>query len=292
MESSRTTEDSPRPCTYHPAFSSPEANLVLRSTEGTLYRVPSFVLLNTTEFFKSVLTLHVTSSSSDVLGTIHINEPDAVLERILRMLCGLSVPLWQSFEQVEGVSKLAEEWNAPGPLAAIRAAITTPLFLSNPLRLFAIATHFGWEEEAKLASKHTLALSLYDEQNQELLQRIPAKDLLALLNLHRRRRDDIKRMLDSDPLFDIGNSDPRFCRECGERLYNHTWRELKIRMFMEMDKKPLGDMVGSLEMEEWPEAQACWSAKCSKDTCGKLNYDRLTMLQAIQSCMARLPDSL
>ncbi|KDQ33704.1 hypothetical protein PLEOSDRAFT_1087921 [Pleurotus ostreatus PC15] len=288
MESSRP-EDTPR--TYHPAFASPEANVVLRSAEGTLYRVPSFVLVNTTEFFRNGISPHATGTAgNDVL--IPVNEKDAILERLLRMLCGLSTSRWQGYDEVEGVLKLAEEWNTPGPLAAIRAAITTPLFLASPLRLFAVATHFGWEEEAKLASRYTLALSLYDEEHQELLQRLPSKDVLALLGLHRKRRDEFKRLLDTETVFDAGNSDPRFCRECGERLDNHTWRELKIRMFMEMDRRPLGDIVGGLDMEEWPEAQACWNAKCGKETCGKPNYDRLVMLQGIQGCIAKLSDSL
>jgi hypothetical protein len=162
------------------------------------------------------------------------------------------------------------------------------MFLSEPLRLYAIATKFGWDEEARIAATQTLSLDLYDEENRSTLERIPSRLLMTLFRLHRSRRDAFKRLLDGDGgLFEAGNSAKCLCPGCGELTDNHTWRELKARMFMEMDKRPLGNTLCGLEMEEWPEAIACWEAKCKH--CGRLNYDKLETLRDIKRCIDTLP---
>ena len=67
----------------------------------------------------------------------------------------------------------------------------------------------------------------------------------------------------------------------------HTWRALKVRMLMEMDKRLLGDTLGALEMEEWQEAVSCWEAKCKNPVCGELiNSPRL---RNTKGCIDRLP---
>jgi len=75
------------------------------------------------------------------------------------------------------------------------------------------------------------------------------------------------------------------------QLDNHTWRDLKHAMFVEMDRRPLGDTIGLVvgETAEWPEAKACWAAKCPRDGCGGLNYDRVSTLRQIRNCVESLP---
>lgn len=276
--------------TYHPSFESKDADVVLRSTDDTLYRIPSFTLRNTSAMFREMLSQPQSTSHS--LEPITVAEKDNVLERALRMICGLETPKWESFDELEAVLSLVRSWDAQGPVSVIRSAITAPLFLAEPLRLYVLATRHGWEEEARIASTYTLTLAVYDESHQTMLQQLPAKDLMALLNLHRRRRDEFKRFVDSDELFNAGNAATFPCPGCGENMDNHAWRELKSRMFLEMDQRPLGDTLYGLDMEEWPEAIACWSTKCRKERCGRLNYCKLSTLRDIKDCVARLPSTI
>ncbi|KAF5378098.1 hypothetical protein D9615_007501 [Tricholomella constricta] len=280
----------------HPVFSSREGDVVLCSTEGTLYRIPSYVLRNTSGLFRSLLPppklppCH--DAQTEVTDPIAVDEKDVVVERILRLLSGLETPKWESFDEIEAVASLAEKWNAPGPISVIRSAITAPHLLLESIRLYAIATHFGWEEEAKLASTFTLTLSLYDERHVDQLQRLTTKDLMKLLAFHRRRRDEFRALVDSDETFNAGNATNHFCSGCGEKVDNHTWRELKARMFYEMDQRPMGDTLSGLDMEEWPESIACWSAKCRRPECGRLYYNKLVTLRDIQGCLDRLSTSI
>ncbi|TFK35125.1 hypothetical protein BDQ12DRAFT_612203 [Crucibulum laeve] len=291
--------------TYHPSFSSLEADVVLRSTEGTLYRVDSYTLLTTSGLFETMFRLpqpktqYESSSDCQVLADIReteeidVYESDDVLERLLPLLCGLVMPRWNTLDQVERILTVAEKWDTPGPIASIRSALTSPHFLrSEPLRIYALAKHFDWPEEAKLASTHTLTLDLHDPSHAPILERMSSKDLLPLLQLHRARRDQFRLLIDSPERFTAGNSSPYHCSRCGvTQLDNHTWRELKNAMFLEIDRRPLGDTLGVAcgESAEWPESLACWEAKCKKEGCGGFNYDRIATLRQIRNCIDSLP---
>lgn len=142
----------------------------------------------------------------DIAPEIPVYESDFVLVRFLRMLCGLPILSWDSYDDIERVLVVAEKWDAPGPIAIIRNALTSPQFVtSNPLRLYVLAKHFDWNEEAKLAATHSLTLDLSDPIHAPQLADLCSRDLLALVSLHRKRRDMFKQMLDSPERFTAGN---------------------------------------------------------------------------------------
>ncbi|KAG5651998.1 hypothetical protein H0H81_006650 [Sphagnurus paluster] len=284
---------------FHPEFSFPDADVILRSFEGTLYRIHSYTLRTTSGLFNTMFNLPqpVKSKAGRDSGNrdyepeeIPIYESDFVLERLLRLLCSIPVPSWESYDDVDRVLTAAEKWDTPGPIATIRATLTRPQFLtSDPLRLYVLAKHFDWREEAKLAATQTLKLNLHDPIHASTLARLSSKDLLPLLNLHRKRRDMFKKLIDSPERFAAGNS------RCGvTQLDNHTWREFKNAMFAEIDRRPLGDTLGVAvgHSANWPEAKACWEAKCSKEGCGGLNYDRIATLRQIRNCIEILPSTI
>ncbi|ESK88388.1 hypothetical protein Moror_14774 [Moniliophthora roreri MCA 2997] len=279
---------------FHARFNSPDADITLRSLEGTLYRIPSFVLRSTSGFFDSMLSIAGTPNDHDADHPIPIPHSDNVVEIILSMLSGLEIPPLHtlSFDHVEEILNLAETWDAPGPLSIIRSGLTAPVFLDQPFQLYAVASHFGWEHEMKLASEHTLNLDLFGQEHQPALQRLPSRSLLALFNLHRARRDKLKGYLDDPNVFHAGNLPVRQCDKCFSEVDNSPWRELKARIFWEMDKNCRGDGIGSWEMEEWPETVACWSARCRRVGCGHLLYGKADTLNHLRSCMKKLPTTV
>ncbi|KAG6883547.1 hypothetical protein C0993_005549 [Termitomyces sp. T159_Od127] len=295
---------------FHPEFSLPDADVILRSTEGTLYRIHSYTLCTTSGFFNTMFSLpqpprckeiQDQNRSGPVCGNdepeeIPIYESDFVLERLLPLLCSIPIPSWESFDDVDRVLTAAEKWDTPGPIASIRAALTCPQFLaSDPLRLYVLAKHFEWKEEAKLAATQTLILDLNDPIHAPTLERLSSRDLLPLLNLHRKRRDMFKKLLDSPERFAAGNSFSYHCTRCGvTQLDNYTWREFKNAMFAEFDRRPLGDTLGvNVGLSaDWPEAKACWEAKCTKTGCEGLNYDRVATLRQIRNCIDVLPSTI
>ncbi|KAK0185340.1 hypothetical protein F5146DRAFT_1144540 [Armillaria mellea] len=236
------------PDTYHPTFNTPNADAVLSSLDGTLYRLPSSVLRRATTFFASRSFAFEPNSNP-----IPIHENDVVLERLLRIISGLAILPWRTFDDLEGVLSLAETWGARGAVDV--------------------------EEEAELASKHTLSLSLHEEQHEEALRRISTRSLVKLFKFHRKRRDE----------FRVGMEGDARCGGCGNSVDGSAWTALVWKMFWEMDARPSGDRLCSLEIEEWPEMETCLLQKCLG--CGKLVYDRLEVLERVRKCLAELPDT-
>lgn len=209
-----------QPSIYHPLFASPEADVILRSLEGTLYRLNSLTLHQSSGLFATMFSLPQPKSHYRVQpernhchlrGTleseiIDVYENDFVLDRILRLVSGLPLPKWESVDEIELVLGVAEKWDTPGPIAQIRLTIGTPDFLrAHPLRVYALAKHFDWKREAKIASTHTLALDLHDAIHTPILRRISSKDLFALFNLRRKRRERFRELINSPERFTAGN---------------------------------------------------------------------------------------
>ncbi|KAK0491710.1 hypothetical protein EDD18DRAFT_1416002 [Armillaria luteobubalina] len=79
-----TVASQERTAIYHPTFDAPDADAVLSSLDGTLYRLPSSVLRRTTTFFASPSFMTELNSKP-----IPIHEHDPVLEWLLWIICGL-----------------------------------------------------------------------------------------------------------------------------------------------------------------------------------------------------------
>ncbi|KAF5361387.1 hypothetical protein D9758_006198 [Tetrapyrgos nigripes] len=258
--------------------------------------------------------------------------------------CSSDPALSTSCDVIERVLSLAEMWDAPGPISYIRMGITSPTFLEkDPVRVYAMACHFGWDEARNLAAQHTLTIDLLREEEptepekviaeprnpsesdtvdagstfastpsaetaaassiQRGLERLASKDLLVLLDLRKRRTDNFRMLLNSPVRFSAGNTPDYLCARCGvTQLDNQSWRLLKDALIFEMDRRPLGDqIVGkpvkglggadimNLGAMEWPEAGPCWQARCTKEGCGGLNYDRVATLRQIAYCIDGLP---
>lgn len=169
----------------------------------------------TTSGFFRAIPQHESASAEE---RIILDEPRKVLGTLLRIISGFRLQIWETFDhedsEVEGVLAAAEKYDMEGALSVIRSAITSPSFLERPLRLYAITAHYGWEEEAKLASKHSLVLDIHEYA--PILERIPSAYLLRLLRLHRGRSIEFENLASkNDFLFGIHS-----CVGCGAGINN------------------------------------------------------------------------
>ncbi len=270
--------------TYHPLFSSPGADVVLGARDGVLFRVHSFTLRTTSGWFRAMFSLPQKSESEQPV-VIYVDEDSAVLEALLRCVCGLTIPRMDSYDLLEPLLYAAEKYDMPGPLSIARALSMTPPLLSSPLRLFAMACRYGWEDVAKLASTSSLSLDIHSPEHRSVLQKLTSVPLLNLLEFHRNRRELLRKRLNEAPFVDDGGG--ASCSHCGSAVDYHTWRELKYVMVLTMDSRPLGDTICDPGLTEWPEAQACWDARCV--TCSRVLYDKKETLRAIRDCIDQLP---
>jgi hypothetical protein len=273
---------------YHPSFDTPEAgDVILVSVEETHYRVPSNVLRRSSGFFRTMLSLPQKDSTEN--EPVRTDEKDTALEPLLRIMCCMELEPWTSYDQLEGVLFLADKYDAPGVLAIVRMAITTPLFLSDPLRLYVLATRFHWKPEASIALKNSLSLDIHDEAHHATLSRLSGSDIMSMISLRRLRVDVFTRLLDSD-YFGAGNADDYVCSTprpgCKRVSDNHAWRKLKARLIKEISVRPSEEAV-LITMHQWPETEVFRAAKCP--TCGHNKFAWADTMANIKLCAKKMP---
>lgn len=291
--------------TTHPAFDSPDADVVLVSRDLVRFRMHSFTLKTTSGWFRSLFSLPRPSPSSiSVTGeggeqgpaltpsisdpeTIHLDEDSSTLELLFRMISGLPIEPLMSFDTIDTLLFASEKYDMPGPTSLVRIAVLTPPLADQPLRLYAAASRCGWTEEAKVASQRTLSANIWQDDNWEMLAKVDVRSALALLKLHRSRREDLRKKLDEHPFVNAGPL--TYCSRCRRQTDHHAWRELKHRITAEMDLRPLGDTILDVGLTEWAEAKACWEAKCPHTDCAIVQYDKVETMRLIRECIDGLP---
>jgi len=272
---------------YHPLFSSPESDTVLGTKDGVLFRVHSFTLKTTSGWFRAMFSLPQRTS----VGTpevLYVDEDAATLEGLLRMVCGLPIPQLHSYEIIEPLLYAAEKYDMSGPLSIARALLMTGPFLSDPLRLYALACRYGWDSEAKRASTQTLALNLHAPEHRLTLRKLGTEALLSLFELHHSRRESLRKCLNEYPF--VKDTGVSTCSNCHATVNYQTWRELKYVIVLEMDRRPLGDTILNVGLNDWPAARACWNAKCL--ACERVLYDKKETLKGIKDVIDQLPTTV
>ncbi|KAI0344698.1 hypothetical protein BDW22DRAFT_1406279 [Trametopsis cervina] len=272
---------------FHPSFDSTEADVVLGSKDGVLFRVHSYTLKTTSAWFSSMFSLPQQQPPAEPASqvTVYLDEDSVVLEALLRCVCGLAIPKFDSYDMIEPFLHAAEKYDMPGPLSIVRALVMTPPLLADPLRLFVIACRYGWDDVAQLAATKTLTLNIFSPSLRPTLQKLSSLPLLGLLDLHRGRRDRLREGLSQFPF--VSDGGPSSCSHCGSSVDYHTWRELKHAIIMEVDARPLGDTISEVQLMEWPQARSCWEARC--ETCSRVLYDKKETLLAVRHCIDALP---
>jgi hypothetical protein len=279
------TENKP----LHPLFSSSDGDIILGSKGGTLFRVHSYTLKTTSQWFRTMFSLPQKSASSQSATTapdiIYVDEDAYTLECLLRMVCGLPIMHIDSYDKIDALLYAAEKYDMPGPISICRLLVMTPQLLDHPFRLYATACRYGWDPEAKFASTQTLSYNIHAPEHRPMLQRLGIDAALNLFELHRSRREVLRQRLDCPPFVAGGTA---ACVECGAMIDYHTWRELKYKIILEMDVRPLGDTVLETGLVDWPEARACWTAKCPNVDCDRSLYDKGETLRVIRECIEGL----
>jgi len=193
-----------------PLLSPTDADIVLRSLEGTLYQVSTFVLRSNSGFFNTMFSLPQPETHQDggpvMTPILDVYENDFPVETLLCLMSGIPILEWETINAFESVLHLAERWDTPKPLNFLRSALTAHRFIETyPLRCYRLTTHFNWKAEAKLASSHSLTLDIFNPIYRNTLDQLSSKDLLSLFYLHRKRQVMFRELLHCPERFVAGN---------------------------------------------------------------------------------------
>ncbi|KAK0218495.1 hypothetical protein EDD85DRAFT_781017, partial [Armillaria nabsnona] len=147
----------------------------------------------------------------------------------------------------------------------------------EPFWVYAVATRFGWEDEAEFASKHMRGLSLRDEKNQESLQRISRSSLV--FKLHRK----------------AGRASEGYGMGC------EVWSVWSVDGSGQHGRLWCGKCFGEWMRGHWELDYFAEDSRVAEDGClldeevsgrGWLVYDRLEVLERARKCLTELLETV
>ncbi|TDL26531.1 hypothetical protein BD410DRAFT_783579 [Rickenella mellea] len=261
---------------YHPSFSSPDADIVILSDDGVLFRVHKLVLQLGSGFFKTMLEMP--RDAAEALN----NEPILIQEKsnVFAILLDIIYPDRQphdpqSLEFVQEILQAAEKFDMPKVSKTIRRLATPQsTFLTSAIDLYVLASQNGWEDVAKIASAETLKTNLYSSEYRDSLKRLDGNYLIRLVNLHRRRRrlfiDALDPNLDSEPKVVwrnvISSAESSPCHHFS-RGFTLPWTNLKHFVSEALDVQPVGDAIRERSFIDNPALKTLWDYQCHLRDC-------------------------
>ncbi|KAF8075141.1 hypothetical protein FPV67DRAFT_1665873 [Lyophyllum atratum] len=173
--------NTPQPAS-HP-FDDPNADLILRSSDKvpTDFRVYKLLLSLASSFFATAFTLPQ-PESEDGTPVMEMEEDRHTLELVLGLCYPISVkesPPLSSLKDLLIVMRSAVKFEMEGIQKYVQRVVIEPRFIeSQPLRVYALACHYGWAKEAREAARYTLRHPAYTPLVDEL-------ELISAATYHR-----------------------------------------------------------------------------------------------------------
>lgn len=279
----------PAVATIHPTFANPSAEVALVSIEGTIFQIYALTLRETSGFFRDTLSLPqpaIEPSSSASVITLQLSEKSDTIEELLRVITAKEFPELDTWASLESFTAAAEKYDMPGPLSLARRLIMAPPFISDPIRVYAVACHHGWTKQASLAATATLSVDIANPSLTSSFAGIGWKELLKLFQLRQVRQERMCAFLNDNARFlpDISH-----CSSCHRPRDSKSWQLLKARIMTGMTKDASGEAITTGAFLEWPEARAVKDARC---LCGLAYYEFSLTCSTILLGISQLPQTI
>lgn len=266
-------------------FDSCDADVILLSCEcegAAEFRVHRCILATASPFFHDMFTLPQVSTPEELkTPVIPVTETRYTLATLLEFVYPVEDPHIDSLDQLVPVLDAAVKYDFAGAILSLRKLLVSPQFVEKePTRVYAIASRFDFEEEARIASKYTLNINVLDAPLSEDLKHINAYSYHRLLDLHRRRVQAAIATLKISP--DIK------CMQCNGSTFSvhltpKWWYEFEKAAKEELRIRPTTDVIFKMEFL----AQAAISSGCTR--CAGSILDAWMFLQDLKRTIDDLP---
>jgi len=172
-------------------FDNPAADVILRSADNVDFRIFKLLVSLASPFFKDMFalpqTLEGTNSNEmkDGLPVVQMAEEKKTLEVLLLMCYPMAAVDAPTLDDTHALLEAARKYNMEGAEKRVRRWLVGPRFLeTEPIRVFVIACLFELPEEAKVAARATMTLSIIKGSYMPELEFLTAGKLFHLLQYH------------------------------------------------------------------------------------------------------------
>jgi len=229
-------------------FYASDADLILRSSDpATDFHVHRLILSLASPFFHHMFQLPQPPCDDNLQPpVVNVSETMDIIEALLRIIYpGMPDPTFDDFDRLILVLHAAVKYDMPSAIDSLRKRLVAEQFVTRwPMRVYAIATRYDLEEEAKIASRHTLSVNLIDCPLSEELKYITAFSYHRLLVLHHARARAAQEVLKIQE--DVK------CMECNGAYGAFSagpkwWLDFERRAKEELSFRPTSDVVFSMK---------------------------------------------
>jgi BTB/POZ domain len=288
-------------------FDSPDADVIIRSggVKPTEYRVHRCILAISSPVFRCVLIREnillsliaystmfslpqSDSGTKKSTPVVDVSEGRATLDALLRLLYPIPDPKSLTLDEIGPVIDAAMKYEIIVVLNRLRKLLISPEFLEKqPLRVYAIATHWEFEEEMKIASGYTLGVDIINSPTADTLNNIATSHYRRLLIFHLERAAKAQQCL--------GEVSPKqaTCSSC--RGFVDRWHEIyKRKAKDELSLRPTSAVICSFDFLA-PIADSIDAGDCGMTSCRrsgrKLDVYR-SFLEHLKKRIDELPSTI
>jgi hypothetical protein len=180
-------------------FEAADADTILRPSDGKELCVHKVILSLASPVFQGMFNLPQPTGFSPKIPKIDVSESSDILQPLIQYLYPCSPPEISDISMWAALYAIADKYSV-GPVMDLLRGMLIPRFLEiSPLRVYALASCWGFEEEAKAASRGTLRMDIskgFPEEDATLMGTVACQKLYLL---HIQRRDKARLLLNRRP---------------------------------------------------------------------------------------------
>ena len=180
-------------------FDAPDSDTVLRSSDGEELRVHRLILSLTSPVFRGMFNLPQSAEPSSQIPTVDIPESSDILKPFLQYLYPLSPPKIPNLAMWAALYTIADKYGTEGVMDSLKDILIPRFLEASPLRVYALASRWGFEEEAKIASTKTLTIDISKEIPREDAELMGGAACQQLYLLHLNRREAARALVVNHP---------------------------------------------------------------------------------------------
>lgn len=197
-------------------FDTPDADAILRSSDGKEFHVHRFILSLASPVFQAMFNLPQPTGPPSQTPSINVPESSDVLQPFIQYLYPRSPPKISDISMWAALYAIADKYNVEMITDLLRDMLIPRFLESSPLRVYALASCWGLEEEAKIASTRTLTMDIFKDFPREDAELMGGGACQQLYLLHFNRREAARSFITDHPL--PSTDDP----SCGCPLPDYT----------------------------------------------------------------------
>jgi len=187
-------------------FDSSGTDAILRSSDGKELRVHQLILSLSSPVFQGMFSLPQPIDASSGIPSVDVPEPFDILQPFLQYLYPRSPPRVTDISMWEALYAIADKYAAEVITDPLRDMLVPQFLETSPLRVYALASRWGFEEEAKIASTRTLTIDIFKDFPREDAELMGGVACQRLYLLHFNRREAARALVADHPLPTPSNS--------------------------------------------------------------------------------------